>query len=166
MSPALRSIRRALCMATVPVAAVALPASAHARLLQTSDCQPAQASQPFAGDESFYEQVLSSSALSDGGSVLTTPACVNLSQPTARVVVSGDPGARVQVDAVFQSGAATVDIPVGSVAANAGVSQPMTINVVNLAALGGQNTLVTLRLSVQGGNAVIGSAWVDPWRWW
>lgn len=159
--------RRGVVLAAIVVAALALLApAAQASLVQPSDCQPSALSQPFAGDPSYYEQVLGSRALSDGESVLAQPACVNVSHPTVRFFVTGDPGATVSVDALFTAGAAAVAIPVGSVAADAGVSPPLPINVVNMASLDGRNTLVTVRFSVRGGSATIGSAWVDPWRWW
>ena len=166
MSPVPRLLHRGLILAAS--AAVLLPAAAQARLVQPSDCVPANLSQPFSDDQNSYQQVLGSTPMTDGSSVLTATACVNLTHPVVRLVLSGDQGATVSVDAVLNAGEATVYVPVGSVPADVsgGVSPQMPINVVNLDALGGQNALVTLRLSVHGGNAEIGSAWVDPWRWW
>lgn len=169
MSPVLRLLRRGLTIGGVTTAAAfLLPGAAQAGLVPPSDCVPANLTQPFQGDQNYYQQVLGRTSMSAGSSVLAAPACVNLTHPVIRFVVSGDPTATVSVDAAFSTGAAAVYIPVGSVPADiaGGVSPQMPINVVNMAALGGGNALVSLRFSVEGGSAVIDSAWVDPWRWW
>lgn len=154
-------------VALLASAALVLPTAAQARLVAPSDCQPDQSllAQPFSslGDFTAYEPVGGPYALSDGSSVLTSAACVNITHPTVRFFVAGDPGATVSVSAVFTPGAATVSIPLGSVPADAGVSAPMPIDVVNMPGLHGQNALVPLRFTVSGGNAEIGTVWVDPW---
>jgi hypothetical protein len=167
MSFVYRLLRRSAGLgALAAAAAVLVPSAAHASLVQPSDCQPTALSQPFTDDPNFYEQVLGPYALSDGDSVVAQPACVNISHPDVRLIVNGDAGATVSVDALFNTGNATVEVPLGSVPANVGISPPIPIDVVNMAALDGENALVTLEFSVHGGSAGIDSAWVDPWRWW
>lgn len=145
-----------------------LPASGHAALVQPSSCQPTQLSEPFAslGDDASYEPVSAGFALSEGDSVTTDPACVNVSHPAVRFFVHGDPGATVSVAAVFFPGDAAVSVPIGSVPATAGVSPAMAVNVVNMPALHGANATVQLRFTVQGGAAQVESVWIDPWGGW
>lgn len=138
-------------------------AAAQAALVQPSSCLPAtQLSDPF-NDGLSYELVSPGFALADGGSATTDPACVNVSRPAVRFFLSGDPGAVVSVSGVFSAGAASVSIPLGSVAASAGVSPPLAVNVVNMPALSGANTAVTLQFTASGGAAQIGPVWIDPW---
>jgi|GEM_PF-5592048 len=168
MQPLPHLLRLGARIGALAAVAAFLPApAAQARLVQPSDCQPDPSllASPFAsvGDDTTYELVGGPYLLADGESALTAPACVNVSHPAVRFFVFGDPSATVAVSAVFATGSSSVAIPLGEVPADAGVSPALSINVVNLAALHGQNTLVTLRFSVRGGSAAIGTAWVDPW---
>jgi len=140
----------------------ALPAAGQAALVSSSACTVPAATPQFAGDAHAYY---------DAGGLSVSPgnpqdvkACVNVTHPTVRLsIASGDPGASLSVTALFNVGATTVAIPVGTVSVTPGVSPVMTIHVVNLAALSAGGTVpVTLRISAQGGSAN-GDVWVDPW---
>jgi hypothetical protein len=139
----------------------AAPAASQAALVTPSACTISGPLQQFAGDGNYYYDA---GALSlSAGAPQQVQGCVNVAHPALRLNIAGaDPGATVSVSALFNVGAATVAIPVGTISATPGLSPVLTINVINIP--NGSTTVpVTLSVSAQGGNVSVANTWVDPW---
>ncbi len=111
----------------------------------------------------------SSLELPQGAVAVAPPTCVNIPHPTARLFVqSSSPGARLQVQAVYDNGAHSVTIPAGPAVKSSADWQPsqaLNIHPVVIPALHGQGTaLITLQFTATHGTVFIDDVFVDPWH--
>lgn len=152
----------------VPVAAICAaaalfgaPAAAQADPPGSGACAVPTATQQFAGV--WYYDAGGFSASPENPQVVS--ACVNVAHPRVRVSVgSADPGASLSLVAVFHTGEATVAVPVGTLPATPGLSEPLTVEVVNRSSLRESGTAsFTLVVSARGGSVQVSDTWIDPW---